>query len=146
MMSASIKSIAALPRDCVNPPPVTASLAESLSSLTLDSDKRREKPDYRTKPTQDGGLACLLSQLGRINNQIRHNDAIRKVLSDYVDEYNLQAQALLTKSTVDSDSRAKKSDDGDGESHWVRFFDDEVGAEYYYNQETGEASWVDPDA
>ena len=30
------------------------------------------------------------------------------------------------------------------ETEWVEFFDEEVGAKYYYNERTGEASWVDP--
>jgi hypothetical protein len=38
---------------------------------------------------------------------------------------------------------SKKSKD---KGRWVKYFDNEVGAEYFYNTLTGEASWVDPDA
>ncbi|GMH53640.1 hypothetical protein TrRE_jg8793 [Triparma retinervis] len=37
-----------------------------------------------------------------------------------------------------------EENDGDAANAWVEYFDEEVGAKYYYNEITGEASWVDP--
>ena len=31
------------------------------------------------------------------------------------------------------------------EGHWIEYWDDEVGASYYFNSITGEASWVNPE-
>ena len=88
----------------------------------------------------DQGLTCLLSQLARVNDQLRYNDSLKQILVDHEEEYKRNLAASLAKSLV------KNKEDKLLESQWVTCYDDEVGAEYFYNQETGEASWVDPNA
>ena len=88
----------------------------------------------------DQGLTCLFSQLARVNDQLRYNDSLKQILVDHEEEYKRNLAASLAKSLV------KNKEDTPLESQWVTCYDDEVGAEYFYNQETGEASWVDPNA
>jgi len=124
---------------------------------------RKEDPAYLR---DDPGLACLTSQLNRINAQIRYLDYFKKSVADAEEECKREMAASLAKSLVASSS--DKEDDGrSGRSHssiqsnsftaptaypktstnfdqWVKCWDAEVGAEYFYNNATGEASWLDP--
>jgi hypothetical protein len=64
---------------------------------------------------------------------------LRQVIADYEEEYKRELAASLAKSMV-------KNLKHDVSSQWVKYYDNEVGAEYFYNTETKEASWVDPHA
>lgn len=90
------------------------------------------------------GLSCLLSQLDRVNDQLRYNDSVKQVLADYEEEYKRDLASSLAKSMVSSSKNLR--DDNSGKNNWVKYYDEEVEAEYFYNHETGEASWVDPNA
>ena len=141
------------PSDGSNQDQFIQSMSQKLQSLTIQDPtltndlpacgpaKTSHSP-YKEKSTNlnDQGLTCLLSQLARVNEQLRYNDSLKKVLVDYEEEYKRDLAASLAKSLV------KKKDDKPVESRWVTCYDDEVGAEYFYNEETGEASWVDPNA
>jgi hypothetical protein len=121
------------------------SMSASLKSLTIQSSpKTNVTPKMTQSPQpsshlQDEGLTCLLTQLRRVNDQLRHNNALRQVIADYEEEYKRELAASLAKSMV-------KNLKHDVSSQWVKYYDNEVGAEYFYNTETKEASWVDPHA
>ena len=40
-------------------------------------------------------------------------------------------------------SSVEEAEGGEG-GEWVEYFDEEVGAKYYYNTINGEASWIKP--
>ncbi|KAL3790177.1 hypothetical protein ACHAWO_012959 [Cyclotella atomus] len=98
--------------------------------------KNSHKPSY----LQDKGLTCLIAQLGRVDTKIRYNNSLKQLLIDYEEEYKRELAASLAKSMVGNSEKSKDK------GLWVKYFDNEVGAEYFYNTLTGEASWVDPDA
>ncbi|KAL3783750.1 hypothetical protein HJC23_004869 [Cyclotella cryptica] len=103
--------------------------------------------DYSCK--YDRGLTCLLSQLARINEQIQYNNSLKKVLADYDEENKRDLAASLAKSTVASGSKCCKSDGETKDSktsNWTKYYDTAVEAEYFFNHQSGEASWLDPDA
>ena len=102
-----------------------------------------EKPAYLRK---DPGLACLTLQLERTNEYIRCLGRLKKSFAD--------AETSLEKSTVSSSSSKDQADrdpsamtasssDQDA-NQWVKCYDTEVKADYFYNHVTGEASWLDP--
>ena len=98
----------------------------------------------------DPGLACLASQLRRINAQIMCLERLKERVADAegrckrsIDSSSLKdtapgRNASATTTTSSSDQDAKE---GDAKGHWVKHYDTEVQAEYWYNNATGEASW-----
>ena len=114
----------------------------ALHSTVNPSDYCKQEPTY----LHDRGLTCLLSQLGRINDQIQYNDSLKKVLADYEEENKRALAASMTKSSVSSCSKSNGEINGPKVSNWKKYYDNEVGAEYFFNHQTGEASWLDPDA
>lgn len=118
-------------------------------------------PDTNRPPSSlgDPGLACILSQLGRVNAQIRYHDYFKTQVLDTEEQYKRELAASLATSLVSSspnignematnhDTGVNRKQDANTNSQsdqWVKCYDDEVGSEYYYNLQTGEASWVDP--
>ena len=93
-----------------------------------------EDPDFIRN---DPGLACLLSQLDRVNQQIETHERFKQLVA--------QAKKL------EEDRKAKAENSNDSRSQndeptveWEKHWDDAVGAEYYFNPKTGEASWLPP--
>ena len=111
------------------------SMSDALTSLDIES--RSDQPNFH----QDGGLSCFMTQLKRVNNKLIYNDSSNQVFADYEEEDKREIAASLAKSMIAS-SDVK---DVSKKSKWIKCYDDEIGAEYYYNSETGEASWVDPE-
>ena len=107
---------------------------------------REEEPSYLR---DDPGLACLTSQLGRVNAQLRFLDKFKKSVAVAEEHCKRDLAASRAKSLASS------SLNDNGKSHssqtkpahqdaWVRKWDEEVEAEYWFNAVTGEASWLDP--
>lgn len=131
------------------------SMSNSLESLSICSKPSDGSPKaIKKSPSKSNtkeeidilekGLSCLLSQLDRINDQLRYNNLLKQVIADYEEEYKRDLAASLAKSMVASSKKTK--DDNSSKTTWVKYYDEEVEAEYFYNHETGEASWVDPNA
>ena len=134
------------------------------------SSQQLPSTNQQSSYLQDPGLSCLLSQLGRINAQIQHLDYLQKCITNEEEAYKRELAATLAKTLVSSSTNNGQESDrsqsnlnhGTGTwspsqstthpnddskrqfDQWVKCWDDEVGAEYYYNAGTGEASWVDP--
>ena len=135
-------------------PPYIEHLEATLKSLSIDpttytsndvpkmiqSPQRQSHSHKQPSYFQDKGLSCLLQQLGSVNEKIRYNNSLKQALADYEEEYKRDLAASLAKSMM-----ASTKDDTPSKGLWVKYYDDEVGAEYFYNTLTGEASWVDPD-
>jgi hypothetical protein len=124
----------------------TAAVASLSKSTPTDREKHAQQPLHYHHPNQsvqssnlhDEGLSCLLSQLGRTNDEIRRNDLLKKRFAEVEKEHKRELTASLAKSLFSTDSKSEET------YQWVKQWDQEVGAEYFYNTETGEASWVDP--
>ena len=106
-----------------------------------------EDPPYLRN---DPGLACLTSQLGRINAQLRFLDNLKKRVAEAEEHCKRDLAASRAKSLASSSS---SNDNGKshssqtkpaGQDAWERKWDSEVEAEYWFNSVTGEASWLDP--
>ncbi|KAL9182144.1 hypothetical protein ACHAXT_012796 [Thalassiosira profunda] len=95
----------------------------------------------------DPGLACLRSQLGQIDAQIRCLEEFKErvVAAEEACLRELEARkkppATETGAGV---AKSKSSNESDAMSAWVKKWDSEIGAEYFYNEVTGEASWLPP--
>ena len=103
----------------------------------------------------DPGLACLTSQLGRINAQIRYLDQFKKNVAIAEEE---REKSMESSSSANDKSGHNENDDQssqanltltsgskeNGLNQWIRSWDPQVEAEYFFNQATGEASWLDP--
>ncbi|KAL7537426.1 hypothetical protein ACHAXR_007817 [Thalassiosira sp. AJA248-18] len=126
---------------------------------SMPTQAKRWHPSIEEEPAyirNDPGLACLTSQLGRINAQIMCHDYFKRSVADAEEECKRDLAASLAKSLVSSSSI------GDGRNgreyqtsqpnylnapsmnQWIKKWDPEVGAEYFFNIQTGEASWLDP--
>lgn len=109
---------------------------------------REEEPSYLR---DDPGLACLTSQLGRVNAQLRFLDNLKKRVADAEEQSKQDLAASRAKSFVSSsslnDTGRNHSSQTTSPTHqdaWERKWDSEVEAEYWFNSVTGEASWLDP--
>lgn len=105
-------------------------------SLKMQSALSNEDPDFLRN---DPGLASLLAQLERVNLQIaahaRYQEQVARA------EQIIAAEELQAKAESSNDGKSQNTEDSnDWEKHW----DDAVGAEYYFNPKTGEASWLPP--
>ena len=127
----------------------------------LHSTSTKEEPEYIRN---DPGLACITSQLGRINAQIRYLDQFKKRVAIAEEECNEGLEAAFRKKSMESSSSANdkaghnENDDQSSQANltltpgskennlnqWIRSWDPQVEAEYFFNQATGEASWLDP--
>jgi hypothetical protein len=114
----------------------------------------QEEPAYLR---DDAGLACLTAQLGRINAQARYLEFFKKNVADAEEACKRDLAASLANSLVGlsvnktGSSQSKSNsvdqpnqDSADNLNQWIKCWDAEVGAEYFYNNITGEASWFDP--
>jgi hypothetical protein len=125
--------------------------ADAMSHPSSDA----EEPAYLRN---DPGLACLASQLRRINAQIMRLERLKERVAD-AEEWCKDDLTAATSSggSIDSSSSSKdeapgrnasattkSSLDQDAKGQWVKQYDTEVQAEYWYNNVTGEASWLDP--
>ena len=156
------------------------SRAEEASSSTTDSNliksttnEERMHPSLQALLRDDPGLACLTSQLGRVNAQIRCQEDFKKRV--VAAELEIELAKSLESSTLNdstdhpSQTQPKSTSLNQWEKHWYVFYrsinlyygvilyscnetiptlnsarDNEVKAEYWYNTLTGEASWLDP--
>ncbi|EJK63797.1 hypothetical protein THAOC_15526, partial [Thalassiosira oceanica] len=80
----------------------------------------------------DPGFRCLTDQLARVRAERRVHEDFKRRLAEAEEE---EKRARREKKA----SAAKKTTGG-----WVRAFDGEANAEYFYNESTGEASWLPP--
>ena len=104
------------------------------------STHSNEDPDFLRN---DPGLASLLAQLERVNQQIAAHERFKeqKAQAEQLVAEELQAKAESPGNISPNDGQSQTTDDStDWETHW----DDAVGAEYYFNPKTGEASWLPP--
>jgi hypothetical protein len=53
--------------------------------------------------------------------------------------------SLRTDMSVNSQADNGEESVSLGHGHWIQLWDEEVESNYYYNQQTGEASWIKPD-
>ena len=100
-----------------------------------------EEPEFLRN---DPGLACLLSQLERVNQQIEHHELFKAQVVEaekLAEEFKAKAAAASEASALLNDSQLQNTTDTD---EWETHFDDAVGAEYYFNPKTGEATWLSP--
>ena len=111
-------------------------MAANSKPLTMQST-HYEEPDFLRN---DPGLACLLSQLDRVNQQIEKHEQFK--------QQKAQAKKLVEE---EKKSKAAATSLNDGQTRntehtieWEKHWDDAVGAEYYFNPKTGEASWLPP--
>jgi hypothetical protein len=109
----------------------------------MKTDTGRHSPDegepdfLRINP----GLACLRAQLERVNKEIESHERFKEQLA----EAEKQLRQLQESKSTSTKSAASKSNDGESETEeWETHYDDQVGAEYYYNPKTREASWLPP--
>ena len=90
----------------------------------------------------DPGLACLEAQLARVNEQIRQHEEFKKKVADAEEQCK---QDLLAKEyLLASSSSVHERVDEPQPNPWEQYFDDEVGADYWFNATTGEATWIQP--
>ena len=94
-----------------------------------------EEPDFIRN---DPGLACLFSQLDRVNQQIESHERFKQLVA--------QAKKLEEdrKAKAENSSKDSRSQNDEHAVEWEKHWDDAVGAEYYFNPMTGEASWLPP--
>ena len=85
----------------------------------------------------DPGFRCLTDQLARVRAERKAHEDFKRQLAD-AEEESCQVRSNAARREADE----KKSEEATG--GWVRAFDDEANAEYFYNQTTGEASWLPP--
>ena len=113
-------------------------------------EREKEEPAYMR---DNAGLTCLMSQLGRINAQMQYLECFKKRVADAEVECKRDLAASLEKSQAGSSVKGARSsranfpggpDDASHSDCWVKCWDAEVGADYYYNNATGEASWLVP--
>ncbi len=106
------------------------------ASLIMQSTLSNEDPDFLRN---DPGLASLLAQLERVNQQIAAHARFKEQIAE---AKQIAAEQLKAKTEfLGSDDKTQNTEDSnDWEQHW----DDAVGAEYYFNPKTGEASWLPP--
>ena len=133
------------------------SFAESQSGAGTMShpSSDAEEPAYLRN---DPGLACLASQLRRIKAQIMCLERLKERVAD-AEERCKEDPTAATSSGGSNDSSSSSKDkapggnasattksslDQDAKGQWVKQYDTEVQAEYWYNNVTGEASWLDP--
>jgi len=120
-----------------------ASLPSCLHSRFCGENKQ---PSYLNDPF----LQVLLSQLEKTNASIRIHDAFQAHAADVEEkfkrEFTVNIANCLVHNRDQKDDQTKRTLDPNANtlSDWMICYDDEVGAEYYYNKKTGEASWVDP--
>ncbi|KAL7500190.1 hypothetical protein ACHAWT_008286 [Skeletonema menzelii] len=95
-----------------------------------------EEPDFLRN---DPGLACLLSQLDRVNQQIHLHERFKQLKAEAEKVVEERKAKAATASLNDGQSRHT-----DHTIEWEKHWDDAVGAEYYFNPKTGEASWLPP--
>ena len=102
----------------------------------MQSTLSNEDPDFLRN---DPGLASLLAQLERVNQQIAAHARYKeqKSQAEQIAVAELQAKA-------ESLGDVSKSQNTDDSNDWEKHWDDAVGAEYYFNPKTGEASWLPP--
>jgi hypothetical protein len=97
----------------------------------MPHSSKAEEPAYLCN---DPGLACLTAQLKRIDAQLEELAQFKKSVADA----EKQCKAVVTS----SQNQDVKGDAA--EQEWVKHYDQEVQAEYWFNTVTGEASWLDP--
>ncbi len=102
----------------------------------MESTLSNEDPDFLRN---DPGLASLLAQLERVNQQMAAHAQFKEQIAE---AKQIAAEELKAKSeSTVSDGKSQSTEvSNDWEKHW----DDAVGAEYYFNPKTGEASWLPP--
>ena len=80
------------------------------------------------------------------SNYIRHREISGKILGApkkrYAEHSVVPNSGIFNDSSMQFDSTSLSS--LNASSDWITCFDDEAGASYYYNQVTGEASWLNP--
>ncbi len=64
----------------------------------------------------------------------------------FKNDSNQNALAHQSSEASGNSTNQDKMTDNDQSKKWVEYWDEEVGASYYYNIITGEASWVGPDS
>jgi len=102
----------------------------------MQSTLSDEEPDFLRN---DPGLACLLAQLERVNQQIEKHERFKEQVA--LAEKQVEESKAKAASASLNDSHLQNTEaTNEWETHW----DDAVGAEYYFNPKTGEASWLPP--
>lgn len=120
-----------------------APLPPRLHSCFCEENKQ---PSYLNDPS----LQVLLSQLEKTNASIRIHDAFQAHAADVEEtfkrEFTLNMANSLAHNRDQKDDQTKRTLDPNANtlSDWMICYDNEVGAEYYYNKKTREACWVDP--
>ena len=97
-----------------------------------------EEPEFLR---DDSGLKCLLAQLERVNLQIEKHERFKEQVAQAkkrTEEFRLEKAKAKSSQPTESETTVEPIDVW--ETHW----DDAVGAEYYFNPRTGEATWLPP--
>jgi hypothetical protein len=104
-----------------------------MRSSTLLSDE--EEPEFLRN---DAGLRCLVAQLERVNQQIEQHEKFKEQMNQ------AEKQCAEMKAKAASEASASKQNTTTDTDEWETHWDDAVGAWYYFNPRTGEASWIPP--
>ncbi len=108
-----------------------------------------QRPSYLNDPS----LQVLLSELEKNNASIRNHEAFQAHVAEVEEQLKQEFSVRIASSSASAgdqkEDKTKRTFDQEERNtntlaDWMICFDDEVGAEYYYNERTGEASWVDP--
>jgi hypothetical protein len=99
--------------------------------MSYSSKEEVEEPAYLRN---DPGLACLTAQMQRIDAQLEALAQFKKSVAD------AEKQCATATSSPDQDVKGDTAE----QQEWVKYYDQEVQAEYWFNTVTGEASWLDP--
>ena len=105
-------------------------------------NQKDDEPEFLRN---DPGLECLLAQLERVNLQIEKHERFKEQMAEATkkrtEEFRFRLERAESKSSQPiSDSETTAEPIEVWETHW----DDAVGAEYYFNPRTGEATWLPP--
>ena len=97
-----------------------------------------EEPEFIRN---DPGLACLLSQLERVNQQIEAHERFKEQVTHAKKLAEEEDRKVKAANAAPNDDRSQNDEPT---VEWEKHWDDAAGAEYYFNPKTGEASWLHP--
>lgn len=95
-------------------------------------------PKYSEEYVSDPGFRCLSDQLARVRAERRLFEDFKRRLAGAEEATRREADQKKAR------ERKKAVAANNTKGNWVRAFDDEANAEYFYNEVTGEASWLPP--
>lgn len=105
------------------------------------------RPRQPVNIIQPNNIIPPTDKLHYINsNYIRHREMSGKILGApkkrYADPSVVPHSGIFNDSSISFESTSLSLN---ASTDWITCFDDEVGASYYYNQVTGEATWLHPE-